>query len=53
MNVSLQKRKYVLDITEYRFKNYFKIIVVKNLVFLWKDVLKEIFNEIFIEDILN
>lgn len=53
MNVSLQKRKYVLDITEYFFNNYFKIIVFKNLVFLWKDVLKEIFNEIFIKDILN
>lgn len=53
MNVSPQKRKYVPDTTEYRFKNYSKITVVKNLAFPWKDVLKETSNETSIEDILN
>ena len=53
MNVSLQKRKYVPDTTEYRFNNYSKITVVKNLAFPWKDVPKETSNETTIKDILN
>ena len=53
MNVSPQKRKYVPDTTEYRFNNYSKITVVKNLAFPWKDVPKETSNETTIKDILN
>ena len=52
INVSPHKRKYVPDTTEYRF-NYFKITVVKNLAFPWKDVPKETSNETTIKDILN
>ena len=53
MNVSPQKRKYVPDTTEYRFNNYSKITVVKNLAFPWKDISKETSNGTTVKDILN
>lgn len=37
-SVSPQKRKYEPDTTEYRLNNYSKVMVTKNLSFLWNNI---------------